>query len=105
VAHHDDEPRREGGGGEFHAAHLRGRHDVPGDADDEQVAEPLAEDELGRDAGIRAPQDDRERPLVLRRIEAPRSAEAEVGIVQVLDEAAVAFLEPSERFVSRDQAV
>src|SRR6266404_7823882 len=46
---------------ELHAADLRRSDDVAGDTDDEEVAEALVEDELGRDPGIRASQHDGER--------------------------------------------
>ena len=38
---------------ELHAPDARGGDDIPRDADDEQVSQPLIEDDLGRDARIR----------------------------------------------------
>jgi hypothetical protein len=67
VAQHDDQARPEARGGELDAADARGRDDVACDADDEQVAQPLIEDDLGGHARESAPQDDRERLPVVRR--------------------------------------
>ena len=66
VAEHHDETRPEPLGGELHAAHLRRRHDVAGDADDEEIAEALIEDDLRRHPRVGAAEDDGERFLVLR---------------------------------------
>ena len=63
VAEHHDEARVEALRGKLHRAHLRRRHDVPGDADHEQVAQALVEHDLCRDARIRAAEDDGERLL------------------------------------------
>ena len=48
-----------------------GRDDVAGDADDEQVAEPLIEDDLGRHARVGAAEDDRERLLASSQLGPP----------------------------------
>src|SRR5262245_26224929 len=50
-------------GGEFPAADLRGRGDVADHADDEQIAEPLVEYELGGHSRVRAAKNDGERLL------------------------------------------
>ena len=63
VPEHHDEPRAEALGGELDAADLRRRDDVAGDADHEQVAEALVEDDLGGHARVRAAEDDGERLL------------------------------------------
>jgi hypothetical protein len=46
VAQDDHQPGPEPGRRELHAADLRRRDDVAGDADDEEIAESLVEDEL-----------------------------------------------------------
>ena len=53
----DDQTRAELFGGKFDAADLRRRDDVAGDADHEQVPEPLIEDDLHRDSRIGTPED------------------------------------------------
>ena len=60
---HDDQARAEAVGRELDAADQRGRDDVAGNADHEQVAGPLVEHELDRHARIRAAEHDRERFL------------------------------------------
>ena len=88
VAEHHDQPRAEALGGELDAADLRRRDDVAGDADDEQVAEPLVEHDLGRHARVRAAEDDRER--LLRRGQPVVSVWLVAAAVpHVVDEAAV----------------
>ena len=54
MAEHDDQPRAVAFGGEFNAAHLRGRHDVAGHADDKEIAEAVVEYNLHRQARIGA---------------------------------------------------
>jgi hypothetical protein len=90
VSQHDDEPRAEALGGELDAPDLRGGDDVAGDADDEQLAEPLIEDDLGGHAGIGAAEDDRERLLDLGQLGAAVAVEQRIGAADVRDEAAVA---------------
>ena len=63
VAEHDDEPGAELRRRELDAADLRRRDDVAGDTDDEQVAETLAEHELGRHPGVGAAENDGDRLL------------------------------------------
>ena len=50
VPHHDDESCAESRGGELDTADLRRRDHVAGDADDEQIAEPLIEHDFRRHA-------------------------------------------------------
>jgi hypothetical protein len=55
---------------------LRG-HDVAGDAHDEEIPEPLVEQELRRNSGVAAPEDRGERPLArgqLARVARPGSS-------------------------------
>src|SRR6516162_6466457 len=59
--HH--EARAESRSRKFDTADLRGRDDVAGHADDEQVAESLVEDDLRRHPCIRAAEHDGERLL------------------------------------------
>ena len=63
VAHHDDEPRAEPCRSEFDTADLRRSHDVSGHTNHEEIAESLIEHEFRGHTGIRAPEDDRKRPL------------------------------------------
>ena len=63
VSHDDRQPRFEALGRELDAAHLRRRDDIARDADDEQVAKTLAEDELGWNARIGTAKYDGERLL------------------------------------------
>jgi hypothetical protein len=49
VAQHHNERRAEALRGELNTADLRGCDDVSGNADDEQIAQPLVEDDLCRD--------------------------------------------------------
>ena len=58
MSEHHDEPRAEALGGELDAADLRRRDDVPGHADDEQVAQALVEDDLRRHPRVGASEDD-----------------------------------------------
>ena len=90
VAEHDDEARAEALRGELDAADLRRRDDVAGDADDEQVAEPLVEDDLGRHARVGAAEDDRERLLAGGELCAARFACQRIVAADVGDEPAVA---------------
>jgi hypothetical protein len=69
VAEDDDESRAEPFRGEFDAGDLRRSDDVPCYPDDEQVSEPLIEDDLGRDPRIGASENDRERFLTGRHLE------------------------------------
>ena len=66
VSEHDDEPRAEPRRRELDAAHLRRCDDVAGNADHEQIAETLIEDDFGRHARIGTAEDDRERHLIRR---------------------------------------
>ena len=57
VAQYDDERCAEPLRGELDAADLGRRDDVAGDADDEQVAQPLVEDNLRWDSRVRTAED------------------------------------------------
>jgi hypothetical protein len=104
VAEHDDEPRAELLGGVLDAPDLRGRDDVPGDADDEEVAEPLIEDDLSGDARVGAAENDRVRRLLLRELGAALLAEERLEPADVGGEAGVAVLEALEGFEGRDHS-
>ena len=97
MAEHDDEPRVELLGRELDAADLRRRDDVAGDADDEQVAEPLIEDDLGRHARVGAAEHDRERLLPLGELVAPRGADLRAALA-IGHEPPIAVTQPRERF-------
>ena len=96
VAEHDDEPRVELLGRELDAADLRRRDDVAGNADDEQVAEPLIEHDLGRHARVGAAEDDRERLLPLGELVAPGRADA-CAALAIGHEAPIALSQQPER--------
>src|SRR6185369_4897423 len=67
-----------------------------GDADDEEVAEALVKDELGRDPGVRAPQHDGEGLLRGRELGAT-GVEAGEGIRLAGGETAVSVAETGQR--------
>src|SRR6516162_10062685 len=104
MAHHDDEARPEACRRELDAADLRGGDDVPGDADHEKIAEALVEHELGRDARVGAPEDDRERLLAgdeggaMGRIGSPTDDRA------ARDEPAVSVPEANESLVGTEHS-
>ena len=96
---HHDQPRVEALRRELHAADLRGGHDVAGDADHEQVAEPLVEHDLRGHARVRAAEDDGEGLLARRELAAAhRLRGRDVAVAHVVDEPAVAFAQAVERF-------
>ena len=70
------------------------RDDIAGDADDEQVAEALAEDQLRGNARIGAAQHDGERLL--------RRAGTASGRRAVFNKAAIPFAQARERLLSWD---
>ena len=94
--HH--EPRPELAGGELDASDLRRCHDVAGDTDDEQVAQALIEHDLGGDARVRAPEDNRERLLSIGQIAAMRTPHDRRMTANVGHESLVAFAQPIECF-------
>ena len=89
VTHHDDQLRPERFRGELDRADERWRDDVAGDANDEEVAEALIEDELRGCAGVRATEDDGEGSLSVDELGA--AVMAGVGFREVGDEAGVAL--------------
>src|SRR6267378_1718300 len=95
VSHDDGQPRVEALGRELDAAHLRRRDDIARDADDEQVAETLAEDELGRNARIGTAEHDGERLLA--------GAGTASRASPVCNEAPISVTQARQRFLSRDQ--
>ena len=99
VAKDDDESRGVSCRGEFDAADLGGSDDVAGDANDEQIAEPLIEDVLDRRARIGAAEDDGERSLPLDEMRMPAAARAAFAG----DEARVALAQASEAIFGRDR--
>lgn len=73
MTEHDDESRAELPCRELHAPDLRRRHDVPGDANDEQVPQSRIEDKFRRDARVGTAKDNRERLLAVDEITSLRS--------------------------------
>src|SRR5690349_4355840 len=90
VAEHDDQLRAEARGGEFYAADLRRRHDIPGHPDDEQVAKSLCENELGGNARVRTAEDDGKGCLAVREGEGTGAAERGGWVRDARDELAIA---------------
>src|SRR5258708_26130829 len=82
--------------GKLDAADLRGRDDVAGDANDEEVSEPLIEDDLRRDAGVGAAENNRERLLAARELGAPGVTHKSVGAADVRGEPEIPLPQPVE---------
>ncbi len=68
MAEDDHQSRTELARGEFNAANLRGRHDVAGDSNNEQVAESLVENDLRGNTRVRTAEDDREWFLAIHEV-------------------------------------
>ncbi len=96
VAEHDDKAHVKALGGELHAADLRRRDDVAGDADDEQIPEALVEDEFGRHARVRAAEDDGEWLLAAGDFLAPRVTGRGLQASGFRDESSVPLPKPLE---------
>ena len=86
-------------GGELDAADLRRRDDVAGDADDEEIAKALIEDDLGRHARVGTAEDDGEGRLPRGQLDAPRLAGERSEADDVRREPMVACLQAFECFV------
>ena len=99
---HDDQPGTELFGGKLDAADLRGGNDVAGHSDDEQVAEPLIENDLDRYSRIRTAKDGRERFLAGRQLDAAGTAGQGVVASDIGDETAISVAQQLEPFQSRD---
>ena len=69
---HDDKPGAVPRGSEFDAPNLRGSDDVAGNANHEQVSEPLIENDLDGNARVRASENDREWLLPCRELDTSR---------------------------------
>jgi hypothetical protein len=92
--HH--QPRTEAVGCELDALHERGGDDVARYPDHEQITQALVEDDLDRDARVRAAEDDREGLLALGQLE-PSPAVGQVVVAPEFgDEAGVAILQAVE---------
>ena len=102
VAEHDDELRVEPRRRELHAADLRRRDDVARDADDEEIAESLVEDEFGRHPGIGTAEDDREGRLAGRQFESTGLGDRAFAAGDFGDEPEVALAQALKGFVGRD---
>src|SRR3954451_12852111 len=97
MAQHNHESRAKAGRRELDAADLRRRDDVAGDANDEEIAEPLIEDEFSGNARVGTAENNREGLLPRRKRGAPRVIER-IGGRLVGDEPAVALLQAGEGF-------
>src|SRR4051794_1750294 len=103
VAHDHDETRPEPLRGELDAADLRRGDDVTRHADDEQIAQPLVEDDLSRRARVRAAEHDRERRL--RELATPPVADHRLDAADTLNVAAVPLFETDQRLAGRQDCV
>ncbi|GAC1409343.1 MAG: hypothetical protein NVSMB53_01460 [Gemmatimonadaceae bacterium] len=99
MAEDDYQPRVVALRGKFDAADLRRSDDVAGDADDEQVAQALIEYDLRRNARIRASEDDRDRLLPARKLDATGVTYECVGSAHIGDEPEITLAQPLECFV------
>ena len=102
MTEHHDQASLEAGCRKFHTADLGWSDDVARDADDEQIAEPLVEDDLCRHTRIGTPEDDRERLLSRRQRLAAGAAHSGLLAAYLGDETTVAFAQPLQCFVCRD---
>ena len=102
MTEHDDKGGAESLGCELDAADLRRGDDVAGNAYDEQIAQTLIEDDLGRDPRIGAAENDGEWRLAGRQLVSSRLAGEHVHAADARDEALVAFPEPIECLSSRN---
>ena len=98
MAEHDDEPRPVPLGRELDAADLRRRDDIAGDADDEQIAEPLVEHDFRRHARVGTAKDDGERFLARGDLCAARFARQRIVAADVGDETTVAVSKALQGF-------
>ena len=97
VAQDDDEARTKLARGELDATDLRRRHDVAGDANDEEVTESLVEDDFCRDARVGAAEDDREGLLAVRQVTAMCSAGGCGVTLRISDKSRIALAKPGQR--------
>ena len=93
-----DEPRAEALRGELDTADLRRRDDIARDADHEQIAETLIEDDLHRHTRVRAAENDGERLLARDEIVASRLAHECLETADARDKAAITVPQALERF-------
>ena len=102
MAEHDDEPRAVALRRKLDAADLRRRDDIAGDADDEQIAEPLVEHDFRRHARVGAAEDDGERLLAGSDLRAARFARQRIVAADVGNEATVAVSKALKCFGRRN---
>jgi hypothetical protein len=103
MAEDHDQPRPETLGGELDAANLRGRDDVAGDADDEEVSQALIEYDFRGHGRIGASQYDRERILARHELGAPALARKPFDARDAGDETPVSFDEARQGLRCRDR--
>ena len=101
MAEHHDESCTEFRTGEFHAANQGRLHDIAGNPHDEQVANALVENNLGRGAGIRAAENHGKRFLRVNVLAPPRLV-ADAVLRRVRDKAAITFAQALECFACPD---
>ena len=83
-------------GRKLHAPDLRRRHDIARDPDDEQIAEPLIEDQLRGDARVGAAKDDGKRFLSGHELGTSRRIRQHTFVGLIRGEALIAFPKPLE---------
>jgi hypothetical protein len=102
VAENHDERSVEPLRGEFDAADLRRSHDVPGNPDDEEVAQALVEDDFRWDPRVRTSENDGERLLPCSQLVAARPVSECVAGPNPRDKATVPIAQAFECFLCRD---
>src|ERR1700688_1320915 len=102
VAQHDHQARTELLGGKFDATDQGRRHDVSGAADDEQIPQPLIEDDFYGYPRIGTAENGGEWLLARRQFETARPTADGSAIADVRHEAPVSLLQERERFSSQD---
>ena len=91
---HHHQPGAKALGCELDTADLRGRDDIAGHADHEQVAQTLVKDDLGRHPGVRASQNDGEGELLVGQFNATPGAGGVLAIAAACDETGIAVAQP-----------
>ena len=91
VTQHDHQTRSKLLGGEFNAADLGRRDDVAGDANHEQIAEALVEDDFHGHARIGTTQNGGKGLLAGREVEPAHAAGDRIAVARIGDEALISL--------------
>jgi hypothetical protein len=100
MAQHHNERCAEPFCGKFDAADLRGRDDVSSDADDEEIAQALVENDLCWYARVGASENDGERFLAVCELTPPRLSDECRTATNLRHESTVSFAQAFERLGS-----